>query len=42
MAGLAMIVFAALLFALVLWYLGKLVGEVETLDMNAVVRLDKD
>lgn len=42
MAGLAMIVFAALLFALVLWYLGKLVGEVETLDMNAVVRLEKD
>jgi exosortase len=41
-AGLAMILFAAMLFALVLWYLGKLVGEVETLDMNAVVHLEHD
>ena len=28
-AGYAMIVYAALLFALVLWYLGKVIGEVE-------------
>ncbi len=42
MAGLAMVLYAALLFALVLWYMGKLFGEVEPLDMNAVVRLSKD
>ncbi len=38
MAGLATIFYAAGLFALVLWYLGKLVREVEPVKMEAVVR----
>jgi exosortase len=38
LAGLVMIPFAALLFALVLWYLGKLFGEVERVEIDAVVR----
>jgi exosortase len=42
MAGLVMIPFAALLFALVHWYLSRLIGEVEPLDMNAVVRLERE
>jgi exosortase len=37
-AGWLMIVYAAGLFALVLWYLGKLVREVEPVEMDAVVR----
>jgi len=37
-AGWVMIVFAAGLFALVLWYLGKLVREVEPVEMDGVVR----
>ncbi len=37
-AGWAMILYAAALFALVLWWLGKLVREVEPLEMAAVVR----
>ncbi len=37
-AGLAMIFYAAGLFALVLWYLGKLVRDVEPLEMDEVVR----
>ncbi len=39
-AGLIMIPYAAGLFALVLWYLGKLVPEVETVDMAEIVRRD--
>jgi exosortase len=38
LAGLVMILYAAGLFALVLWYLGKLVREVEALGPDAVVR----
>jgi exosortase len=37
-AGWAMILYAAGLFALVLWYLGKLVREVEAVDVDAVMR----
>lgn len=37
-AGLVMIPFAAALFALVLWYLSKLILPVEQLDVAAVVR----
>jgi len=37
-AGWAMILYAAGLFALVLWYLGKLVREVEPVRMDVVVR----
>ena len=37
-AGWAMILYAMGLFALVLWYLRKLVGEVEPLEMDAVLR----
>ena len=37
-AGWVMILFAAGLFALVLWYLGKLVREVEPVEMDGVVR----
>ena len=37
-AGLAMIVYAAGLFALVLWYLGKLFDEVEQVKIDAEVR----
>ena len=33
-----MIFYAAGLFALVLWYLGKLVRDVEPLEMDEVVR----
>ena len=40
-AGLVMIVYAAGLFALVLWYLGKLFGEVEQVEIDAVVRRGK-
>ncbi len=42
MAGLAMIAYAAVLFALVLWYMGKLIGEVEPLEMGAVLRMERD
>jgi exosortase len=38
MAGWAMILFAAALFSGVLWYLGRLVREVEVVEINAVVR----
>ncbi len=38
LAGLIMIPFAAALFALVLWYLGKLLREVEPMEMGTVVR----
>ncbi len=38
LAGWIMILYAAGLFALVLWYLGKLVREVEALGTDAVVR----
>jgi exosortase len=38
LAGLITILFAAVLFALVLWYLGKLVVEVEAVEMETVVR----
>jgi exosortase/archaeosortase family protein len=37
-AGWVMIVFAAGLFALVLWYLGKLVRDVEPVEIDGVVR----
>jgi exosortase len=37
-AGYAMIAYAALLFALVLWYLGMVVSEEELVEMDAVVR----
>jgi len=37
-AGWGMIPFAAALFALVLWYVGKLVREVEPMSVRAVVR----
>jgi exosortase len=37
-AGWLMILYAAGLFALVLWYLGKLVREVEPVEISAVVR----
>jgi exosortase len=40
-AGWVMILFAAGLFALVLWYLGKLVREVEPVEMDALVRRGK-
>ena len=33
-----MILYAACLFALVLWYLGKLVREVEPVGMDGLVR----
>jgi exosortase len=36
-AGWVMVPFAALLFALVLWYLGKVTYEVETADVRAVI-----
>ena len=38
LAGWVMILYAAGLFALVLWYLGKLVREVEPVELDAVVR----
>jgi exosortase len=41
-AGYAMIVYAALLFALVLWYLGKVVREVELVEMDTVLRRESD
>jgi exosortase len=41
-AGYAMIVYAALLFALVLWYLGKVFREEELVDMSALVRRESD
>jgi exosortase/archaeosortase family protein len=37
-SGYAMIPFAAGLFALVLWYLGRLVQEVELVDVGASIR----
>ena len=37
-AGWAMILLAAMLFALVLWYLGRLVREVEVVEVGAVIR----
>ena len=37
-AGLFMIPYAAVLFALVLWYLANLVREVELMDVGSVVR----
>ncbi len=37
-AGYAMVPFAAALFAIVLWYLGKLVESVEVVDMGDMVR----
>ena len=37
-AGWIMIPYAAGLFALVLWYLGKLVPEVEAVEMAEIVR----
>jgi exosortase len=40
-AGWAMIVFAAGLFALVLWYLCHLVREVELVDVGAVMRRER-
>ncbi len=40
-AGWVMIPFAALLFAMTLWYLGKLVREVEMVDVSAVVRRER-
>ena len=40
-AGWVMIPFAAGLFALVLWYLGKLMPEVELVDVGAVVRRER-
>jgi len=36
-AGLAMIVYATALFALVVWYLGKVVGRIEQVDVSSVV-----
>jgi exosortase len=41
-AGLAMILYAAALFALAYWYLTKLVVEVEPLDMGAVIRRENE
>jgi exosortase len=41
-AGYAMIVYAALLFALVLWYLGKVVRDVEMVELDSVVRSQGD
>ena len=40
-AGWAMIVLAAGLFALVLWYLSKLVREVELVEVGAIVRRER-
>jgi exosortase/archaeosortase family protein len=40
-AGWVMIVFAAGLFGLVLWYLGVLVREVELVEVGAVVRRER-
>lgn len=40
-AGWVMILYAAGLFALVLWYLGKLVREVELVDVGEVVRRER-
>jgi exosortase len=40
-AGWVMILFAAGLFALVLWYLGKLVREVEVVEVDSVVRRER-
>jgi exosortase len=40
-AGWVMIPFAALLFALVLWYLAKLMREVELVDVGEVVRRER-
>lgn len=40
-AGLVMIPFAAGLFALVLWYLGALVREVERMDVKTMVRRER-
>jgi exosortase len=40
-AGWVMIPFAAGLFALVLWYLGKLIREVELVDVGAVARRER-
>ncbi len=41
-AGWVMIPYAALLFAIALWYLGKLVHEVELVDVSAVVRRERE
>ncbi len=38
MSGWIMIPFAALLFAIVLWYLGKLIREVDQLDVGKIIR----
>ena len=40
-SGYVMIPFAAGLFALVLWYLGKLIREVELVDVSATVRRER-
>jgi exosortase len=41
LAGWVMIPYAAVLFALVLWYLGRLFGEEEEMDVGAIFRQEK-